>query len=57
MIKKDLVAEDRPNVKAAISIHSYGQLWMSPYGYKSDTPTDYEEMVATITIKEKIMMI
>ncbi|XP_010209771.1 PREDICTED: carboxypeptidase A1-like [Tinamus guttatus] len=34
------------NVKAAISIHSYSQMLMSPYGYKSEPVPDHEELDA-----------
>ncbi|XP_026549534.1 carboxypeptidase A2-like, partial [Notechis scutatus] len=33
------------NVKAFISIHSYSQLLMYPYGYKCAKPKDAEELV------------
>jgi len=30
------------NFKGYINFHSYSQLWMSPWGYTSDLPKDYE---------------
>lgn len=33
------------NIKAFISIHSYSQLLLYPYGYKSDPAPDKEELV------------
>ncbi len=42
---RDALAANRGRVKAAISIHSYSQYWMSPYAYKDDLPDDYPEMV------------
>ena len=30
---------------AYFSIHSFGQYWLAPYGYKFDKPKYYEEMV------------
>ena len=35
-------------VKAAISVHSYSQLWMSPYSYTTEESADYLEQVVTI---------
>ncbi|NXE54740.1 CBPA1 Carboxypeptidase, partial [Casuarius casuarius] len=32
------------NVKAAVSIHSYSQMLMFPYGYKTEAAPDYEEL-------------
>ena len=31
---------------AFFSLHSYSQLWMSPYGYTYKLPADYTEMVS-----------
>ena len=28
-----------------VSLHTYGQLWMSPWGYTQALPEDYAEMV------------
>ena len=42
---RDVLATNRPRVKAAISIHTYSQLWMSPYAYTSVLPNEYPEMV------------
>lgn len=33
------------NVKALISIHSYSQMLMFPYGYKSEPAPDFQELV------------
>ena len=42
-----LNAGDTP-VKASFSIHSYGQLWLFAYGWSSDLPADYDEMVPSL---------
>uniref|UniRef100_A0A0P5TPT1 Zinc carboxypeptidase A 1 n=1 Tax=Daphnia magna TaxID=35525 RepID=A0A0P5TPT1_9CRUS len=42
---RDAILANSGRVVAAISIHSYSQLWMSPYGYQSVLPADYAEMV------------
>ena len=31
---------------AFLDIHSYGQMWMSPYGYSKEKPSDYEKHVS-----------
>lgn len=41
----DVLAANRGRVVASVSIHTYSQLWMSPYGYQSALPADYAEMV------------
>lgn len=42
---RDLIVADRGRVKAAFSMHSYAQYWMSPYSYTNTLPTDYFEHV------------
>ncbi|KAA0187622.1 hypothetical protein HAZT_HAZT000347 [Hyalella azteca] len=32
-------------VKAVFTLHSYSQYWMFPYGYTTDRPADYDELV------------
>ncbi len=44
----DTIVANKGRVVAAISIHSYSQLWMSPYGYSSTLPADYTEMVTNL---------
>lgn len=34
------------NLKMYITIHSYSQLYMSPYGTSKDLPPDYEDHVS-----------
>lgn len=36
---------DHANIKAYISIHSYSQLLLYPYGYTSEAPLDKKELV------------
>jgi len=47
---RDLIMADRGRVKVAISVHSYSQLWLSPYGYKSTLPANYAEMLRVMRI-------
>lgn len=36
------------NLQAMITLHSYGQLWLVPYGYTlpPDYPSDYDDLVS-----------
>ena len=33
------------NLKGFIDFHSYGQLWMTPWGYTKELPKDFDEQV------------
>ena len=35
----------RRRIKAYVDLHSYGQMWMSPWGFKRDFPPSYREQV------------
>ncbi|CAH1265619.1 CPA2 [Branchiostoma lanceolatum] len=37
------VLENGKNIKAYLAVHSYSEMWMSPYGWTSDLPPDYED--------------
>ena len=37
-------------IKSYVALHSYSQLWMTPFSYTSDTPKDYPELVSIIII-------
>ncbi|XP_078573698.1 carboxypeptidase B-like [Branchiostoma floridae x Branchiostoma japonicum] len=39
----DWVLENSNNLKAYLSVHAYGQYWMTPYGWTSAHPLDYDE--------------
>ncbi|KAI9560754.1 hypothetical protein GHT06_011706 [Daphnia sinensis] len=47
---RDLIAADRGRVKTAISMHSYSQMFLSPYGYTTDLPVEYPEMFRAMEI-------
>lgn len=36
------------NVKCVLSIHSYSQMLMYPYGYKSEPAPDHQELVRQV---------
>eukprot|EP00058_Branchiostoma_floridae_P011798 XP_002597286.1 hypothetical protein BRAFLDRAFT_118166 [Branchiostoma floridae] len=39
----DWVLANSNNLKAYLGVHAYSQMWMTPYGWTSATPPDYEE--------------
>jgi len=41
---RDLLSANAGRVKAALFLHSFSQLWLSPYGVNADEPKDYKEM-------------
>ncbi|XP_045029724.1 carboxypeptidase A1-like, partial [Daphnia magna] len=48
---RDLIAADRGRVKTTIShMHSYSQMFLSPYGYTTDLPAEYPEMFRAMEI-------
>ncbi|XP_032791934.2 carboxypeptidase B [Daphnia magna] len=47
---RDSLAANRGFVKAFVSIHSYGGIWMSPYGYIRELPLEYDEMYRVMAI-------
>ena len=40
-----LLSENKLRIKAALFIHSFSQLWLSPWGVNTTLPPDYPEMV------------
>jgi len=38
--------ENRSRIRAYITLHSYSQLMLTPYGYTEDLPDDYEQLEA-----------
>lgn len=42
---RDQLLKIQNRTKAVVSIHNDAQLWISPYGYTTDLPADYAEMV------------
>jgi hypothetical protein len=36
-----------------LTFHSYGNYWFTPWGYTSDLPSDYNDLVATMAEKDK----
>ncbi|XP_066030074.1 mast cell carboxypeptidase A-like [Pocillopora verrucosa] len=38
------LTDRRSDLIAFFDFHSYGQLWMSPWGWREDRPSDYDEM-------------
>ncbi|XP_054721045.1 carboxypeptidase B-like [Uloborus diversus] len=49
---RDGVTNIGSRLKAYFSIHSYSQLWMTPYGYTRDHPKDYEDHMKALQAVE-----
>jgi murein tripeptide amidase MpaA len=47
---RDVLASLQGRVKAAISMHSFSQLWLAPYGYNTQYPSNYTEMYRVMEI-------
>ena len=41
----DFINSHKGTIKAFIDFHSFSQLWMTPWGYTKDLPTDYTQLV------------
>lgn len=46
----ELLEENRYRVKAALFVHSFSQLLLSPYSVNTSLPKDYAEMVIKVLI-------
>jgi hypothetical protein len=46
----DFIDMHKDTIKAFIDFHSYSQLWMTPWGYTKDLPSDYEDLVIELFI-------
>ena len=44
-VVRDCILSLGNRVHAFFDIHSYGQIWLTPYGYTSKCPPNYDEMV------------
>ncbi|VDN19163.1 unnamed protein product [Gongylonema pulchrum] len=42
---RDFIIYQIPDLKVYISLHSYGQLFLAPWGYTSDKPNNYGDQV------------
>ena len=42
---QDLLSENKERVKTAVFMHSFSQLWLSPYGVNGTDPEDFPEMI------------
>ena len=43
---RDILLSIQGRVKASVSIHNNAQVWISPYGWTTERPADYSEMVS-----------
>lgn len=46
------IMANRQNMMAYLTYHSYGQMWLYPWGYTSSLPADWQELVSSQSIKE-----
>lgn len=40
------VWRERKRIKAYFTLHSYGQYWLTPWGFTYGVPMDYDDMVS-----------
>ena len=45
-----------PRRKAFIDVHSYSQLWMSPWGFTEEFPPDFEAQVCSFLSLEPVLV-
>ena len=45
---RDQITAMKDNLKAYITMHSYSQLWMYPWGYTDDLPADWKDLVSKV---------
>ncbi|XP_013407418.1 carboxypeptidase B-like [Lingula anatina] len=46
----DFILSKRRDIKIYISLHSYGNLWLTPWGYTRNLPGDYDELLRIANI-------
>ncbi len=47
----DFLVDAGDRVTVFLTIHSYGQLWMAPWGYTYEFPDDYTELVCILHVR------
>lgn len=45
----DFLLANRNSIKVYLTLHSYGQYWLTPWGYTSNYPSDYDNLFALAT--------
>ena len=48
-IMLDLLTGVKDRVKVSLFLHSFSQLWLSPYGIESSLPENYTQMVCSFS--------
>lgn len=46
----DFILKNKDRIKMYLSLHSYSQLMLLPYGYTTLKPTDFDELVNTLLL-------
>ena len=47
----------RPRLEIYLSLHSYGQYWLTPWGFTYRVPSDYRHMVMAIILEFTVLHI
>nr|XP_034309003.1 carboxypeptidase B-like isoform X1 [Crassostrea gigas] len=47
---KMFILNNKDNITAYLTYHSYGQMWLYPWGYTSALPTDWQELDSAATV-------
>ncbi|XP_046651366.1 carboxypeptidase A2-like [Daphnia pulicaria] len=47
---RDILLSLQGRTKAVVSIHNNAQVWLSPYGYTTERPVDYDEMERVMSL-------
>uniref|UniRef100_T1JFH7 Peptidase M14 domain-containing protein n=1 Tax=Strigamia maritima TaxID=126957 RepID=T1JFH7_STRMM len=42
----NFILDNKKTIKLYISFHSYGQMWLTPWGYTTDLPSDYNDLIS-----------
>ncbi|XP_065567648.1 carboxypeptidase B-like [Artemia franciscana] len=45
-VVRDVILANADQIQAYLTVHSYGQYWLTPWGWTSDYPEDYPELFA-----------
>lgn len=47
------IMNNRQNMMAYLTYHSYGQMWLYPWGFTSSLPSDWQELVSSIFMLDR----
>ncbi|RWS25052.1 carboxypeptidase B-like protein, partial [Leptotrombidium deliense] len=52
---RDYILKQQKRMKAYLSIHAYSQLWLTPWGYTSKVPSNYNDLVKKAQIASEAL--